>query len=207
MDNVEDVAMSNNVVPAPVDSADSSYEPSTEQNSIDTVLDKESVGISQPLRANPARAARKPQSGEGSNSTSEKTLHTMQLLLERVLVVDPQQSTTKAQIAFRAQNPPFFTGKGPATEADEWIRHMEEIFWSLDIHNDQLRMKTAPNCLRGDAAGWWHNLLLVKETRSLTWEAFKVKFLGVFFPRHERHAMRLQFYNLTQGSGTVTSYR
>ena len=208
---MNEVAMSNNEPAYPASSDDSVYEPSLESSSSDdTDLEEETMGILQPVRVNPVRAVRIPESGEGSDSMSERTLAVMQQMLESMMVNqarDYQAPVTKSQIAFRAQNPPLFTGDGLATQADEWIRVIEEIFYSLDMHTDKVRMVTAPTCLRGRAANWWQSVILEERAREMSWATFKEKFLNVYFPKHERHAMRTKFFHLVQGVGTVTNYR
>ncbi|XP_057775173.1 uncharacterized protein LOC130994159 [Salvia miltiorrhiza] len=109
---------------------------------------------------------------------------------------------------FLRQNPPTFSGTGNPTEAEEWIRSMERIFYFLRC-NDQERLLCTSFQLKGSADYWWEarqKTYTPEQIENLTWEQFKTALVDKYIPRSYRKQKEMEFSNLKQGKKTVAEY-
>ncbi|MBM1124186.1 retrotransposon gag domain-containing protein, partial [Klebsiella pneumoniae] len=116
---------------------------------------------------------------------------------------------SSAQKQFRRMDPPIFSGEGEAILAEEWIDALEQIYDSIGMIDDDLRMATAPLYLRSRAAKWWkgeQRLIVTGATGPITWEQFRTRFLDEFFPISLQDRKRAEFTNLIQGTSSVQEY-
>jgi len=62
--------------------------------------------------------------------------------------------------------------------------------------------------LTGETEHWWISTKSIMEKRdeSVTWKAFRGKFLSEYFPNIIRYAKEVEFLQLTQGGKSVTEY-
>ena len=155
--------------------------------------------------------------GEGSRQPGDQ-LDVLSQLLEKVLA---NQSNTrnnddgssartrvsKAQRDFHQQKPPTFSGENDTLTADRWLSAIEEAFRATAIHDDDLRLMTAPSLFRDEASLWWETEMETQNLDKKTWSLFKTRFLERYFPRTKRFSLRREFERLYQGSNTVEKYR
>ncbi|XP_027368256.1 uncharacterized protein LOC113874226 [Abrus precatorius] len=108
---------------------------------------------------------------------------------------------------FRQSDPPQFTGVEGPNAAEQWLRDIEKIFFTMGCVEDRKVLYVA-YMLSEDAEMWWHGARAMLEARReiITWEVFKNSFLGKFFPPHVRAAKEKEFLELMQGSSSVYEY-
>ena len=91
--------------------------------------------------------------------------------------------------------------------ADRWLSAIEEAFRATAIHEDDLRLMTAPSLFREEASIWWETEREMYQLDQGTWEQFRERFLGRYFPKIKRYSLRREFKKLYQGSNSVEKYR
>jgi len=100
--------------------------------------------------------------------------------------------------------PPFFTGmKHKTGDATLWIGLVEQICYSLDMHED-LKVEFARSYLREDALQWFLRTIILPNACS--WASFKNQFLAMFEECNVEEYAKKQFYGLKQGGMTVREY-
>lgn len=71
-------------------------------------------------------------------------------------------------------------------------------------------VRLATYLLEGDANQWWRDVRQLKFPNSVTvsiqWKDFEVAFYEKYFPGHVRNRFDREFWNLQQGSMTVSEY-
>ncbi|XP_062105092.1 uncharacterized protein LOC133816802 [Humulus lupulus] len=108
---------------------------------------------------------------------------------------------------FRSLSPPTYAGNNSdPKEAENWIRRVKKCLDMIDVPSD-LRVTLAAFMLTGEADRWWEFILDGREVGSIYWEEFERSFLLMYFPRTFEIDRRTEFYNLTQGSLTVSQYQ
>jgi len=100
-----------------------------------------------------------------------------------------------------------FNGKVSHHAADQWLKDLERIFDAKTCPAEN-RLASTIYMLTREAEHWWISTKSIMEERgeSVTWEAFRGKFLSEYFPNSVRYAKEVEFLNLTQGRKTVTDY-
>lgn len=74
---------------------------------------------------------------------------------------------------FQRLGPSLFTRKGDVKVAEEWLDQVTQMFDTLDIQEDPLRVSLAAYQLREDARHWWCQ---ASTTVERNWEAFQDAF-------------------------------
>ncbi|XP_022636000.1 uncharacterized protein LOC111241602 [Vigna radiata var. radiata] len=84
---------------------------------------------------------------------------------------------------------------------------MEKIYNAKRCSNES-RLVYTEYQLTGEACHWWSAMkaLLEDQRIPVTWDLFKEKFYGEFFPDSVRFAKEVEFLQLTQGGMTVSEY-
>ncbi|XP_014523078.1 uncharacterized protein LOC106779479 [Vigna radiata var. radiata] len=109
--------------------------------------------------------------------------------------------------SFLQHRPAKFNGKCSADEGDHWLRDMEKIYNTKRCPNDNMLTYTEYQLI-GEASHWWSALrmMLEDERVPITWDLFKEKFYGEYFPDNVRFAKEVEFLQLVQGGMTATEY-
>lgn len=102
---------------------------------------------------------------------------------------------------------PKFYGNEKASQADSWMRRMEQ---SLDAYgcDDRSKVRLAVYLLKDDAYDWWERVkaLLEEELSAIIWGDFKKAFLEEYFPKADRDSKATEFFELKQETMTVAEY-
>ena len=107
---------------------------------------------------------------------------------------------------FKAHHPPTFTGEGDPMVADHWFCHIERILRAMEITSDTTRIMLASFQLEGEAQIWWEWVTTSRDLETMTWDDFRILFMGKYFPASARHAKAWEFLELRQGTMTVLEY-
>lgn len=105
---------------------------------------------------------------------------------------------SRAQRDFHQLKPLTFSGESASMMVDRWLSAIEEAFQSTTINDDDLRLMMAPNLFRDEAIQWWETEIRLHRLDTGTWEQFRNRFLGRYFPQHKRHELRRKFEKLEQ---------
>ncbi|RVW59177.1 Transposon Tf2-2 polyprotein [Vitis vinifera] len=115
----------------------------------------------------------------GGRSKRNEELETIrEELREESRTERPVMSQMEAMKRFMVMQPPSFNGEPSAEAAEHWLRRMRRILVGLDI-------------LRKEG---------VYDTEVMTWEEFERIFLGKYFGEVAKHAKRMEFEHLIQGT-------
>ncbi|RVW98761.1 Transposon Tf2-2 polyprotein [Vitis vinifera] len=108
-------------------------------------------------------------------------------------------SQMEAMKRFMVIQPPSFNGELSAKAAEHWLRRMRRILVGLDIPEER-RISLAAYMLIDKADFWWKSMKRVYDTEVMTWEEFERIFLGKYFGEMAKHAKRMKFEHLIQGT-------
>ncbi|XP_034695617.1 uncharacterized protein LOC117921767 [Vitis riparia] len=111
----------------------------------------------------------------------------------------------EAMKRFMVMQPPSFNGEPSAEVAEHWLRRMRRILVGLDIPEER-RVSLATYMLVDKANFWWESMKRVYDTEVMTWEEFERIFLGKYFGEVAKHAKRMEFEHLIQGTMSVLEY-
>ncbi|RVW17664.1 Retrovirus-related Pol polyprotein from transposon 17.6 [Vitis vinifera] len=117
----------------------------------------------------------------------------------------PVMSQMEAMKRFMVMQPPSFNGEPSAEAAEHWLRRMRRILVGLDIPEER-RVGLATYMLVDKADFWWESMKRVYDTEVMTWEEFERIFLGKYFGEVAKHAKRMEFEHLIQGTMSVLEY-
>ncbi|RVW61725.1 Transposon Ty3-I Gag-Pol polyprotein [Vitis vinifera] len=117
----------------------------------------------------------------------------------------PVMSQMEAMKRFMVMQPPSFNGEPSAEAAEHWLRRMRRILVGLDIPEER-RVGLATYMLVDKADFWWESMKRVYDTKVMTWEEFERIFLGKYFGEVAKHAKRMEFEHLIQGTMSVLEY-
>ncbi|RVW89330.1 Transposon Ty3-I Gag-Pol polyprotein [Vitis vinifera] len=117
----------------------------------------------------------------------------------------PVMSQMEAMKRFMVMQPPSFNGEPSAEAAEHWLRRMRRILVGLDIPEER-RVGLAAYMLVDKADFWWESMKRVYDTEVMTWEEFERIFLGKYFGEVAKHAKRMEFEHLIQGTMSVLEY-
>ncbi|XP_034701176.1 uncharacterized protein LOC117926612 [Vitis riparia] len=117
----------------------------------------------------------------------------------------PVMNQMEAMKRFMVMQPPSFNGEPSAEAAEHWLRRMRRILVGLDIPEER-RVGLATYMLVGKADFWWESMKRVYDTEVMTWEEFERIFLGKYFGEVAKHAKRMEFEHLIQGTMSVLEY-
>src|SRR5436853_3049519 len=101
--------------------------------------------------------------------------------------------------SFKRLDPPIFTGKGTAIEAQEWIREIRKDLTTMGVTRDQDMVRLAAFQLRAEGDQWWESETRTRRPETFTWDAFVTAFYVRFFPRAVRQQLVDRYNNLRQG--------
>ncbi|RVW66686.1 Transposon Ty3-I Gag-Pol polyprotein [Vitis vinifera] len=111
----------------------------------------------------------------------------------------PVMSQMEAMKRFMVMQPPSFNGEPSAEAVEHWLRRMRRILVGLDIPEER-RVGLAAYMLVDKADFWWESMKRVYDTKVMTWEEFERIFLGKYFGEVAKHAKRMEFEHLIQGT-------
>ncbi|KAJ9699024.1 hypothetical protein PVL29_007877 [Vitis rotundifolia] len=117
----------------------------------------------------------------------------------------PVMSQMEAMKRFMVMQPPSFNGEPNAEAAEHWLRRMKRILEGLDIPEER-RVSLAAYMLVGKADFWWESMKRVHDIGVMTWEEFERIFLSKYFGEVAKHAKRMEFEHLIQGTMSVLEY-
>ncbi|KAL6329093.1 hypothetical protein AAG906_007442 [Vitis piasezkii] len=117
----------------------------------------------------------------------------------------PVMSQMEAMKRFMVMQPPSFNGEPSAKAAEHWLKRMRRILVGLDIPEER-RVGLATYMLVDKADFWWESMKRVYDTEVMTWEEFERIFLGKYFGEVAKHAKRMEFEHLIQGTMSVLEY-
>ncbi|RVX08378.1 Transposon Tf2-8 polyprotein [Vitis vinifera] len=117
----------------------------------------------------------------------------------------PVMSQMEAMKRFMVMQPPSFNGEPSAEAAEHWLRRMRRILVGLDIPEER-RVGLATYMLVDKTDFWWESMKRVYDTEVMTWEEFERIFLGKYFGEVAKHAKRMEFEHLIQGTMLVLEY-
>ncbi|RVW92637.1 Retrovirus-related Pol polyprotein from transposon 17.6 [Vitis vinifera] len=117
----------------------------------------------------------------------------------------PVMSQMEAMKRFMVMQPPSFNGEPSAEAVEHWLRRMRRILVGLDIPEER-RVGLATYMLVDKADFWWESMKRVYDTEVMTWEEFERIFLGKYFGEVAKHAKRMEFEHLIQGTMSVLEY-
>ena len=83
-----------------------------------------------------------------------------------------------------------------------WVLWLESTLAIYQI----LRVSLAAYMLVDKADFWWESMKIVYDTDVMTWEEFERIFLGKYFGEVAKHAKRMEFEHLIQGTMSVLEY-
>ncbi|KAL7592625.1 uncharacterized protein LOC111893563 [Lactuca sativa] len=89
-----------------------------------------------------------------------------------------------------------------------WIQNTEKVFRISHVVNED-KANYASAMLIGEALVWWEatfEALNEYDQENLSWEMFKIRFLGKYCPLDMRRRLEKEFLKLKQGGMTVTEY-
>eukprot|EP00261_Vitis_vinifera_P036423 XP_019077666.1 PREDICTED: uncharacterized protein LOC109123168 [Vitis vinifera] len=111
----------------------------------------------------------------------------------------------EAMKRFMVMQPSSFNGEPNAEAVEHWLRRMRRILVGLDIPEER-RIGLATYMLVDKADFWWESMKRVYDTEVMTWEEFERIFLGKYFGEVAKHAKRMEFEHLIQGTMSVLEY-
>ena len=117
----------------------------------------------------------------------------------------PVMSQMEAMKRFMVMQPPSFNGEPSAEAAEHWLKRMRRILVGLDIPEER-RVGLVAYMLVDKANFWWESMKRVNDTEVMTWEEFERIFLGKYFGEVAKHAKRMKFEHLIQGTMSVLEY-
>ncbi|XP_057791009.1 uncharacterized protein LOC131008132 [Salvia miltiorrhiza] len=109
---------------------------------------------------------------------------------------------------FRKHNPPTFDGLGDPLDAERWVRATERILNHVGC-GDREKLTCAIFQLVDEAEFWWESVrrtLTPEQWEVYTWNDFKERLYEKYIPGCYRKKKQDEFWNLRQGSMTVTEY-
>jgi len=108
---------------------------------------------------------------------------------------------------FLKHHPVKFGGKTSLDAADQWLKDMERIFYAK-MYPTENRLAFIVYMLTTEAEHWWMSMksIMEEKEKTITWEAFRGKFLSKYFPNSVRYSKEVEFLQLTQGGKSVTEY-
>ncbi|XP_034708980.1 uncharacterized protein LOC117932042 [Vitis riparia] len=106
---------------------------------------------------------------------------------------------------FMVMQPPSFNGEPNAEVCEHWLKMMKIILVRLDILEER-RVSLAVYMLVDKADFWWESMKIVYNTEVMTWEEFERIFLSKCFGEVAKHAKRVEFEHLIQGTMLVLEY-
>ena len=77
---------------------------------------------------------------------------------------------------------------------------------AIKITSNITKIMLATFQLEGESQVWWEWVKASRNLEAMTWEEFRVLFMGKFFPASARHAKAREFLELKQGTMTVLEY-
>ncbi|RVW41810.1 Transposon Ty3-I Gag-Pol polyprotein [Vitis vinifera] len=114
-------------------------------------------------------------------------------------------SQIEAMKRFMVMQPSSFNGEPNAEAAEHWLRRMKRILVGLDIPEE--RRVSLVACMLVDKADfWWESMKRVYDTEMMIWEEFERTFLSKYFGEVAKHAKRMEFEHLIQGTMSVQEY-
>ena len=105
---------------------------------------------------------------------------------------------------FRKYGPRTFEDPTKAGAAEYWIKWNEELFELIGVP-ESLKVRLETHFMLAGPRRWWEATKTVHGA-NLTWEEFLVLFNRQYFPRVIEMTKRREYYDLEQGSRTVTEY-
>ena len=111
----------------------------------------------------------------------------------------------EAMKRFMVMQPPSFNGKPNTEVAEHWLRKMKRILVGLDIPKEK-RVSLVAYMLVDKTNFLWESMKRVYDTEDMTWEKFERIFLGKYFGEVAKHAKRMEFEHLIQGTMSVLEY-
>ena len=114
-------------------------------------------------------------------------------------------SQMEAMKRFMVMQPPFINGEPNVEATEHWLRRMKRILVGLDIPK-KMRVSLIAYILVDKPDIWWESMKRVYETYIMTWEEFERLFLDKYFEEMAKHAKRIEFEHLIQGTMTVLEY-
>ena len=85
------------------------------------------------------------------------------------------------------------------------VEEDERILVGLDIPEER-RVGLAAYMLVDKSYFWWESMKRVYDTEVMTWEVFERIFIGKYFGEVAKHAKRMEFEHLIQGTMSVQEY-
>ena len=114
-------------------------------------------------------------------------------------------SQIEAMKRFMVMQPSSFNGEPNAEAAEHWLRRMKRILVGLDIPEE--RRVSLVACMLVDKADfWWESMKRVYDTEMMIWEEFERTFLSKYFGEVAKHAKRMEFEHLIQGTMSMLEY-
>ena len=89
---------------------------------------------------------------------------------------------------FKAHHPSTFTGGEDPMVADHWFRQSKMILWAMEITSDTTRIMLASFQLESESQIWWEWFTTSRDLETMTWDDFRILFMGKYFPASARHA-------------------
>ncbi|WJZ99854.1 hypothetical protein VitviT2T_018267 [Vitis vinifera] len=114
-------------------------------------------------------------------------------------------SQMEAMKRFMVMQPPSFNGEPNAEAAEHWLRRMKRTLVGLYIPK-KMRVSFVAYMLVDKADFWCESMKRVYDTKVMTWEEFERIFLGKYFGEAAKHAKRMEFEHLIQGTMSVPKY-
>ena len=90
--------------------------------------------------------------------------------------------------------------------ADHWFRQIKRIPRAMEITSHTTRIMLASFQLEGESQIWWEWVTTSRDLETMTWDDFRILFMGKYFPSSARHAKAREFLELRQGVMTVLEY-
>ena len=89
---------------------------------------------------------------------------------------------------------------------DHWFRQVGKIMEAMEITSNVTKIKLTAFQLEGKSQVWWDWVKAARYLEEMTWEEFRERFMGKFFPTSARHGKAQKFLELKQGTMTVFEY-
>ena len=105
---------------------------------------------------------------------------------------------------FEKRNPPHFKGGFDPEGAQRWIREIEKNFRVVQCEEAEKVTFTTYNLVE-EAEDWWdgQRCRLEADRVEITWDLFRERFLGKYFPENVRERKEVEHFTLVQGSMSV----
>ena len=117
----------------------------------------------------------------------------------------PVMSQIKVMKRFMVMQPPSFNGEPNAEAAEHCLRRMKRILVGLDIPEER-RVSLAVYMLGDKADFWWESVKKVYDIEVMTWEEFERIFLSKYCGEVAKHAKKMEFEHLIQGTMLMLEY-